>query len=142
RRRRLLDCRYRDLAVGLALRMADGRSQRVSQREALVHDHRQAAGGAEGLQGPEGRRRRAGAGWTNAAIMPWRWRALHSIAVIACLACAPGAQAEDTIDRPVTIYVAGTAGGGIDLYARLVSRHIGRHIPGRPTVTVQVMPGA
>jgi tripartite-type tricarboxylate transporter receptor subunit TctC len=52
------------------------------------------------------------------------------------------AKTQDTIDRPVTIYVAGTAGGGIDLYARLVSRHIGRHIPGKPTVTVQVMPGA
>ena len=55
----------------------------------------------------------------------------------------PGhAQAPDTIDRPVTIYVAGTAGGGIDLYARLVGRHLGRHIPGKPTVTVQLMPGA
>ena len=53
----------------------------------------------------------------------------------------PGA-AQDTIDRPVTIYVAGTAGGGIDLYARLVGRHIGRHIPGKPSVTVQVMAGA
>jgi len=53
----------------------------------------------------------------------------------------PG-SAQDTIDRPVIIYVAGTAGGGIDLYARLVSRHISRHIPGKPTVTVQVMPGA
>ena len=42
----------------------------------------------------------------------------------------------------MTIYVAGTAGGGIDLYARLVARHLGRHIPGKPTVTVQVMPGA
>src|SRR6266516_479429 len=57
-------------------------------------------------------------------------------------ACAQPSKAQDTIDRPVTIYVAGTAGGGIDLYARLVSRHIGRHIPGKPAVTVQVMPGA
>jgi tripartite-type tricarboxylate transporter receptor subunit TctC len=56
--------------------------------------------------------------------------------------CAQPSKAEDTIDRPVTIYVAGTAGGGIDLYARLVSRHIGRHIPGKPAVSVQVMPGA
>ena len=55
----------------------------------------------------------------------------------------PGkAQSPDTIDRPVTLYVAGTAGGGIDLYARLLGRHIGRHIPGKPNVTVQVMPGA
>ena len=44
--------------------------------------------------------------------------------------------------RPLTVYVAGTAGGGIDLYARLLARHIGRHLPGRPGVTVQVMPGA
>src|SRR4030095_508401 len=49
---------------------------------------------------------------------------------------------KDPSARPVTIYVAGTAGGGIDLYARLVGRHIGRHIPGKPTVTGQLMPGA
>jgi tripartite-type tricarboxylate transporter receptor subunit TctC len=54
---------------------------------------------------------------------------------------APG-FAQETIDRPVTIYVAGTAGGGIDLYARLLARHFGRHVPGKPNVTVQVMPGA
>jgi tripartite-type tricarboxylate transporter receptor subunit TctC len=58
------------------------------------------------------------------------------------LGSAQPGKAQDIIDRPVTIYVAGTAGGGIDLYARLVARHIGRHIPGKPTVTVQVMPGA
>jgi tripartite-type tricarboxylate transporter receptor subunit TctC len=51
-------------------------------------------------------------------------------------------MAQDTVERPVSIYVAGTAGGGIDLYARVVGRHLGRHIPGRPNVTVQLMPGA
>lgn len=55
---------------------------------------------------------------------------------------AANAQSPDKIDRPVTIYVAGTAGGGIDLYARLLGRHLGRHIAGKPTVTVQLMPGA
>src|SRR5258707_6344990 len=44
--------------------------------------------------------------------------------------------------RPVTIYESVTAGGVIDLYAQLDGRHIARHIPGNPTVTVQVMPGA
>jgi tripartite-type tricarboxylate transporter receptor subunit TctC len=58
------------------------------------------------------------------------------------LASTQPCTAQDSIDRPITIYVAGTAGGGIDLYARLVSRHIGRHVAGKPTVTVQVMPGA
>jgi tripartite-type tricarboxylate transporter receptor subunit TctC len=52
------------------------------------------------------------------------------------------AVAQNVIDRPVIIYVAGTAGGGIDLYARLVARHLGRHIPGNPPVNVQTMPGA
>ena len=52
------------------------------------------------------------------------------------------AAAQDAIDRPINIYVAGTAGGGIDLYARVLARHLGRHIPGKPTVNVQVMPGA
>jgi tripartite-type tricarboxylate transporter receptor subunit TctC len=56
--------------------------------------------------------------------------------------CTQARKAQGTIDRPVTIYVAGTAGGGIDLYARLLSRHLGRHIAGNPAVTVQVMPGA
>ncbi len=70
---------------------------------------------------------------------------LPDIAVTAALAlvlpCAPAA-AQDTIDKPINIYVAGTAGGGIDLYARVLARHIGRHIPGKPAVNVQVMPGA
>ena len=70
---------------------------------------------------------------------PW-W--LSTCAAALALGSPQPGKAQDTIDRPVTIYVAGTAGGGVDLYARLVSRHLGRHIPGKPTVTVQVMPGA
>jgi tripartite-type tricarboxylate transporter receptor subunit TctC len=66
-----------------------------------------------------------------------------SLACLVAAACGSlPAGAQSTIDKPVTIYVAGTAGGGIDLYARVVGRHLGRHIPGNPTVTVQVMPGA
>ena len=44
--------------------------------------------------------------------------------------------------KTVTILVGFSAGGGYDLYARLLGRHIGRHIPGNPGVTVQNMPGA
>ena len=69
-----------------------------------------------------------------------RWLSAYAAALV--LTSAQAGAAQDAIDRPVTIYVAGTAGGGIDLYARLVGRHIGRHIPGKPTVTVQLMPGA
>ena len=47
--RRLFDRRHRDLAVDLALRMADHRPQRLSERQALVRGDRQAARRAEGL---------------------------------------------------------------------------------------------
>jgi tripartite-type tricarboxylate transporter receptor subunit TctC len=68
-------------------------------------------------------------------------RLLGCLFALAALAGSP-ALAQDTIDRPISIYVAGTAGGGIDLYARVVGRHLGRHVPGNPAVNVQVMPGA
>ncbi len=44
--------------------------------------------------------------------------------------------------RTVAILVGHSVGGGYDLYARLLSRFLGRHIPGHPTVVVQNMPGA
>ena len=44
--------------------------------------------------------------------------------------------------RTLTLVVGYSAGGGYDQYARLLSRHLGRHIPGNPTVLVQNMPGA
>src|SRR6185503_20223287 len=57
RRGRLLNRRYRDLAVDFALRMADHRHEPVSEREALVSGDRGAPSGAKGLQGSQGRRR-------------------------------------------------------------------------------------
>jgi tripartite-type tricarboxylate transporter receptor subunit TctC len=44
--------------------------------------------------------------------------------------------------RTVELYIAYSAGGGYDLYARMVARHIGRHIPGNPQVVPKNMEGA
>lgn len=44
--------------------------------------------------------------------------------------------------KTVTIIAAGSAGGGQDTYARLLARHLGKYIPGNPTVIVQNMPEA
>ncbi len=44
--------------------------------------------------------------------------------------------------KTLSIVVGFTPGGGFDLNARLLSRHLPRHIPGNPTVVVQNMPGA
>lgn len=43
--------------------------------------------------------------------------------------------------KTVTITVGAGAGGGYDTIARVVQRHLGPHIPGKPTVIVQNMPG-
>jgi len=61
------------------------------------------------------------------------------------LGAAPaGAQsvAEFYAGKQITLIVGSTTGGGYDTQARLVARHIGRHIPGNPTVIVQNMPAA
>jgi tripartite-type tricarboxylate transporter receptor subunit TctC len=57
------------------------------------------------------------------------------------------AQAADAmrdfyVGKQVTIVVAAGAGGGYDLQGRLTAHHLGKHIPGNPTVIVQNMPGA
>jgi tripartite-type tricarboxylate transporter receptor subunit TctC len=42
----------------------------------------------------------------------------------------------------VSINVGSDAGGGFDLVARIVARHLGQHIPGKPAIIVRNMPGA
>src|SRR6267154_911001 len=42
----------------------------------------------------------------------------------------------------INLYVGYTPGGSYDFYARLFARHVGKHLPGNPTVVVQNMPGA
>jgi tripartite-type tricarboxylate transporter receptor subunit TctC len=44
--------------------------------------------------------------------------------------------------KAINLIVGFDTGGGYDIYARLLSRHIGKHIPGHPVVVVQNMPGA
>lgn len=44
--------------------------------------------------------------------------------------------------RTVRVMVGTTPGGGFDLWARVVARHIGRYISGNPTVVVENIPGA
>ena len=44
--------------------------------------------------------------------------------------------------KTVRIIVGLAAGGGYDLYARTLARHLGKHIPGNPAVVVENMTGA
>src|SRR5262245_47492910 len=44
--------------------------------------------------------------------------------------------------RTINLVIGFSVGGGYDLYGRHLARHIGKHIPGNPTVVPQNMPGA
>ena len=44
--------------------------------------------------------------------------------------------------HPVTLLIGYPSGSAYDIYARLVGRHLGRHIPGKPSVVVSNQPGA
>ena len=44
--------------------------------------------------------------------------------------------------KNVRIIVGLAAGGGYDVYARMIARHMGKHIPGNPAISVENMTGA
>ena len=73
-------------------------------------------------------------------------RSAAGLLALAAFMASAEARADAVADfykgRTVTIIVGYSAGGGYDLYARAIGRHIGKHIPGQPTVVVQNMPGA
>ena len=53
------------------------------------------------------------------------------------------AESEGTFaHKTITVYIGNTAGGTYDLYGRLVVRHLGRFLPGTPTLIAENMPGA
>jgi tripartite-type tricarboxylate transporter receptor subunit TctC len=45
-------------------------------------------------------------------------------------------------DKKIRMLVGYGVGTGNDLYMRLLARHIGKHIPGKPTIAPENMPGA
>jgi tripartite-type tricarboxylate transporter receptor subunit TctC len=76
-------------------------------------------------------------------------RTLRMLRVALCAAAVlwfTAAPAQDTTttfkDKTVDIYTGYTVGGGYDLYTRLLARHIGKYLPGNPTVVPKNMEGA
>ena len=76
--------------------------------------------------------------WFGALFGTW-------IGVFGLLGTAPRAQAESVADfyrgKTVTIFVGFSAGGGYDLHARMLARHMVKHLPGAPTIIVKNLPG-
>jgi len=79
-----------------------------------------------------------------------RTRCSAVIPVLVALAAvtAGAARADDEAlarfykGRQINVIIYSEAGSTYDLYARLLARHMGRHIPGNPTLIPQNMPGA
>jgi tripartite-type tricarboxylate transporter receptor subunit TctC len=72
------------------------------------------------------------------------WKALLAAC---CVLAAQPAAAQDSVaaffkDKTITLEVGAPPGGVLDLHARLVSRHFGKHVPGSPTVRLAYKPGA
>jgi tripartite-type tricarboxylate transporter receptor subunit TctC len=66
---------------------------------------------------------------------------------IVCLIVIPLLSVNYAVAKPffqgkhVRLVVAYSPGGGYDTYARLIARHLSKHIPGNPNIIVQNMPG-
>ena len=69
---------------------------------------------------------------------------LFALLLIGLLALPKPARAQGSVadfyrGRNVTIIVGYSSGGGYDTYTRILARHLGKHIPGNPSVVVQNM---
>ena len=75
-------------------------------------------------------------------------RRIFAVAAVAIIssALAHPARAQDVAafykGRNVNMEIGYSVGGGYDVYARMVARFIGRHIPGSPTIVAKNMEGA
>jgi tripartite-type tricarboxylate transporter receptor subunit TctC len=72
-------------------------------------------------------------------------RAAAAALLVAVALAMPG-RADPVADfyrgRTITLVVGYGPSGGYDLFGRMMARHLGRHIPGNPSIVVQNMPGA
>ena len=68
------------------------------------------------------------------------------LTVFALLAVVSAARAQDVADfyrgKQIHLIVGTAAGQDYDIWARLIARHLGPHIPGSPSFVVENMPGA
>jgi len=71
-----------------------------------------------------------------------RMRLIACFVLLAALPAAARAQSKFYEGKTVRIIVGLAAGGGYDLYARTLARHLGKHIPGNPAIVVENMTGA
>ena len=62
--------------------------------------------------------------------------------ITALLLATPAPAADFYAGKTIDLVVSNAPGGGFDIYARTIARHMYRHIPGQPVIVVKNMPGA
>lgn len=72
---------------------------------------------------------------------------IAATALVALISLVPTSPHADPVEdfyrgKQIRIITGAAAGDGYDLWSRMLARHMGRHIPGRPSIIVQNMPGA
>jgi tripartite-type tricarboxylate transporter receptor subunit TctC len=76
----------------------------------------------------------------------WIFRLGGMLAGLGLLFAASAASAQSAAEfykgRPLTLYIGYGPGGGYDLYCRLLAKHMGKYLPGNPTVIPRNEPGA
>jgi len=84
--------------------------------------------------------------WGRNRLMRYGLRALVCVAAAGFVAVAPNAHAQVVDDfyrgKTIDLIIGYSPGATYDLYARLVARHLGEHIPGNPRILPRNLPGS
>ena len=83
--------------------------------------------------------------WVRGTVRTQDRSPLHAaLALAVALALMPtrGCAGELFAGRSIDLIIGAPPGGGYDIYARALARHLGRHIPGQPAIVAKNMPGA
>ena len=66
-----------------------------------------------------------------------------ALLIVSLLVVPAGAAAQEFYQgKTIRLIVGFAAGGGFDTYSRVIARHLGKHIPGNPSIVVENMTGA
>ncbi len=71
-----------------------------------------------------------------------RWSCIAAALVVLSAPVSAAGPEDFYRGKTVALVIGYSAGGGYDAYGRLVARHLGKHIPGNPSVVAQNMTGA
>src|SRR5215212_11718390 len=69
------------------------------------------------------------------------WKLVTILLAALPMVAAAETPAEFYKGKQVSLYIGYSVGGGYDLYARMLARHMGKHIPGNPTIIPRNMEG-